>query len=152
MDIKVNQETYTVEVNPNKPLLWVLREDLKLLGSKYSCGVGACGACTVLIDGMATRSCIFPLNQVRDREVTTIEGLNDSLGQKLKQAWCTHNVSQCGYCQAGQIVACHSLIAQQNMSNNNEVADQMTNLCRCGTYPRIRKAVQDVISRLDEEE
>ena len=146
MNIKVNEETYTVDVDPNKPLLWVLREDLKLLGAKYSCGIGLCGACTVLIDGVATRSCVFPLSQVRDQVVTTIEGLNDTLGVQLKQAWCTHNVSQCGYCQAGQIMACHSLMNQQTPSTGEEITEQMTNLCRCGTYPRIRKAVNDVVN------
>ena len=153
MNIKVNQEKYTLEVNPNKPLLWVLREDLKLLGSKYSCGVGLCGACTVLVDGVATRSCVFPINQVAEGQtITTIEGLNDQLGTQLKDAWCKHNVSQCGYCQAGQIVACHSLIAQQNISSELNIVDQMTNLCRCGTYPRIRKAITEVVNTRKDEE
>ena len=150
--LNVNGKTHSVEVDPATPILWVLRDHLNLVGTKFGCGIAQCGACTIHVDGSATRSCMIPVSSIGNSKVTTIEGLSEKGDHPVQKAWLEHDVYQCGYCQAGQIVACHSLIAQQNMSNNNEVADQMTNLCRCGTYPRIRKAVQDVISRLDEEE
>jgi len=143
-DLTVNGSPHSVDVSGDKPLLWVLREDVGLRGAKYGCGVGMCGACTVLVDGKAVRSCITPVSTVADRPVQTIEGLNDSLGQQLKDAWCKHSVSQCGYCQTGQITAAYSLLANQSDLKKGDVKTKLSNLCRCGTYPRIQQAFEEV--------
>jgi isoquinoline 1-oxidoreductase alpha subunit len=140
--LKVNGAVYAVNVDSQKPLLWVLREDLDLCGSKYSCGIGLCGACTVLLDGVAFSSCTVAVESVEDREVTTIEGLDSDLGKALKEAWIEEKVSQCGYCQPGQILKAASLLSQNPDPSDEDINEHMTSICRCGTYQRIRAAIK----------
>jgi len=140
--LKVNGALYVVDVDPQKPLLWVLREDLELCGSKYSCGIGLCGACTVLLDGVAFSSCTVSVDSVGDREVTTIEGLDNEVGKALKEAWIEEKVSQCGYCQPGQIMKAASLLYRNPDPSDEDINEHMTNSCRCGTYQRIRAAIK----------
>lgn len=137
--LTVNGQEYEVESSPETPLLWVLRDNLGLTGTKYGCGLGLCGACTVHLDGEAVRSCRVPLSEAAGREVVTIEGLAD---HPLQQAWLVENVSQCGYCQPGQIMAAAALLARIPNPTDDEIDEAMSgNLCRCGTYQRIRRAI-----------
>ena len=139
--LMVNGERREVEADPDKPLLWVLRDDLRLTGAKYGCGAGLCGACTVHVGGLAVRSCVTPVGSVAAKSVTTIEGL--ARGGRLhpvQQAWIDEDVAQCGYCQTGQIMATVALLAAKPNPTEADVAG-ITNLCRCGTYPRVRKAI-----------
>jgi aerobic-type carbon monoxide dehydrogenase small subunit (CoxS/CutS family) len=140
--IKVNGKSYSVEVDPQKPLLWVLREDIGLAGTKYGCGIGLCGACTVLVDGTATRSCTVEAESVGNSEIITIEGLNDEAGKAVKEAWIEEKVSQCGYCQPGQIMTAAYLLSTNPDPSDDDIDEHMTNLCRCGTYQRIRSAIK----------
>ena len=140
--IKVNGKSYSVEVDPQKPLLWVLREDIGLAGTKYGCGIGLCGACTVLVDGTAARSCMLEAGSVGNSAVTTIEGLNGDMGKAVKEAWIEEKVSQCGYCQPGQIMTASYLLSTNPDPSDDDIDEQMTNLCRCGTYQRIRSAIK----------
>jgi isoquinoline 1-oxidoreductase alpha subunit len=143
--LSVNQQTYTVSVAPGIPLLWVLRDQLALTGTKYSCGIGQCGACTVHIDGQARRSCVTPAEAVTGSEVTTIEGLDSPLGQALQKTWVELSVPQCGYCQPGQIMAGAALLESNPSPTDADIdAAMQHNLCRCGTYQRIRKAIHAV--------
>jgi len=149
--LAVNGERQVVEADPEKPLLWVLRDDLRLTGAKYGCGAGICGACTVHLDGKAVRSCVLPVGQVGNRPVVTIEGL--ARGEKLhpvQQAWIDEDVAQCGYCQTGQIMTAAALLAEKPRPSEADVA-AITNLCRCGTYPRIRKAIASASAAVVEE-
>lgn len=143
MKIKVNGTNHTLDVEPHMPLLWVLRDELGVTGPKYGCGIAQCGACSVMIDGVAVRSCSLPVGQV-EGAVTTIEGLGTPDAQHVvQQAWIKHQVAQCGYCQAGQIVAAASLLAKNPNPTDVDIDAAMSaNLCRCGTYPRIRAAVK----------
>ena len=131
-----------MDVDPEKPLLWVLREDLTLTGTKYGCGIGNCGACTVIIDGKAARSCTLPVGKVAGKEVITIEGLAEN-GQlhRLQKAWMDAQVPQCGYCQSGMILSAAALLEQVPHPTPTEIRKKITNICRCGTYPRIEKAI-----------
>lgn len=150
--LNVNGSARRVDLPAETPLLWALRDGLNLTGTKYGCGVAACGACTVLVNGEAVRSCQTLLSDVADQEVTTIEGLGspDSL-HILQQAWIDHQVAQCGYCQSGQIMQAASLLATNPTPTPDEIDDAMSgNLCRCGTYPRIRAAVQDAARKMSE--
>jgi isoquinoline 1-oxidoreductase alpha subunit len=133
--------------DPDMPLLWWLRDHAGLTGAKFGCGIGACGACTVLVDGKAMRSCTLPVSALAGREVTTIEGLarNGKL-HPVQQAWIDEDVAQCGYCQAGQILAAVDLLARKPQPTDAEIA-ALSNLCRCGTYPRIRKAIRRAAGR-----
>ena len=140
--IKCNGNIYIVNVCPDKPLLWVLREDLGLKGTKYGCGIGPCGTCNVLIDGKLARSCRRPIESIGDMEVTTIEGLNDDLGNAIKDAWYSEKVSQCGYCQPGQIISAYALLSDHPNPSDSDIDTYMTALCRCGTYQRIRSAIK----------
>jgi isoquinoline 1-oxidoreductase subunit alpha len=137
----VNGMAYAVDAEPDTPLLWVLRDSLKLTGTKYGCGIAQCGACTVLIDGQATRSCMMPLSAVVGRAVTTIEGLSPDGNHPVQLAWIEFDVPQCGYCQSGQIMAAVSLLKKNPRPTDAEIDANMTNICRCGTYPRIRQAI-----------
>ena len=139
--LKVNGQSHDVDVDADTPLLWVLREELGLTGTKYSCGIAACGACTVHIDGIAERSCAFPIEAVGESEVTTIEGLSPDRSHPVQRAWLEIDVPQCGYCQPGQIMAAAALLDEEPNPSEEQVKDMMTNLCRCGTYSRIVKAV-----------
>jgi isoquinoline 1-oxidoreductase subunit alpha len=148
MILTVNGQAREVEADPDMPLLWVLRDLLNVKGPKFGCGIGACGACTVLVDGVATRSCSLPVSAV-DGRVTTIEGL--AAGGKLhpvQEAWLDHQVPQCGYCQSGQIMAAVALIAETPQPTDADIDAAMTNLCRCGTYPFIRAAIHDAAKRM----
>jgi isoquinoline 1-oxidoreductase alpha subunit len=140
--LKVNGKEHSIDVSPDTPLLWVLRDTLSLAGTKYSCGLGLCGACTVLVDGEASRSCVLPVSQAVGHEVTTIEGLSASGDHPLQQAWLAENVAQCGYCQPGQIMAAAALLARKPNPTDADIDGAMSdNLCRCGTYQRIRRAI-----------
>lgn len=142
--IKVNGSSRTVEVEGDTPLLWVLRDVLDLKGSKYGCGMGLCGACTVHIDGTATRSCITPVASVGSASITTIEGIGkNAVGRKVQQAWLDRDVMQCGYCQAGQIMSATALLARNPKPTDQDIDEAMSgNICRCATYTRIRAAIK----------
>ena len=138
----VNKERYEVDVSPDTPLLWVIRENLGLTGTKYGCGMAQCGACTVHINGGAVRSCVAPVSRADGQEVTTIEGLSPDLSHPLQRAWIAEDVPQCGYCQSGQIMAAAVLLRENARPTDEDIDRAMAgNLCRCGTYPRIRKAI-----------
>jgi isoquinoline 1-oxidoreductase alpha subunit len=140
----VNGEAHSLDVEPEMPLLWALRETLGLTGTKFGCGISACGACTVLLDGRAVRSCTLPLSAADGKRVTTIEGLaqNGALHQ-VQQAWIAHQVPQCGYCQSGVIMAVAGLLAQIPKPTDDEIDAGVTNICRCGTFARMRAAIHD---------
>jgi isoquinoline 1-oxidoreductase alpha subunit len=137
----VNDIPHTVDVESDTPLLWVLRDSLKLTGTKYGCGIAQCGACTVLIDGRATRSCSMPVSLVAGKSITTIEGLSADGTHPVQLAWIEFDVPQCGYCQSGQIMAAVALLKDKPKPTDAEINSAMTNICRCGTYPRIRAAI-----------
>jgi len=140
--LTVNNVATTVDLSPDTPLLWALRDTLHLVGSKYGCGIGVCGACTVLVGGKAVRSCMTPVGSVGSQAVTTIEGLSPEGDHALQKAWETHDVAQCGYCQAGQIMAAAALLEHTPHPTDADIDSAMSgNLCRCGTYPRIRQAI-----------
>ncbi|HKK44381.1 MAG TPA: (2Fe-2S)-binding protein [Balneolaceae bacterium] len=141
--IKVNGKKHEVNVESDTPLLWILREHLNLVGTKYGCGIAQCGACTVHLNGTAVRSCSLPVSAVGDAEITTIEGLSESGDHPVQQAWLEEDVSQCGYCQAGQIMTAAALLDRNPNPSDDEIKQAMNgNLCRCGTYTRIKKAIQ----------
>ena len=145
----VNGVQQTVDVDPSKPLLWVIREQLGLTGTKFGCGISQCGACTVHIDGAATRSCVTPISDIEGKQVTTIEGLRSASGElhPLQQAWVDHQVPQCGYCQSGQIMSAAALLAANRKPTDAEIDGAMAgNYCRCGTYVRIRAAIHTAAS------
>jgi isoquinoline 1-oxidoreductase alpha subunit len=141
ISLMVNGMAYTADVEPETPLLWVLRDSLKLTGTKFGCGIAQCGACTVLIDGQATRSCSIPVALVAGKAVTTIEGLSVDGTHPVQLAWIELDVPQCGYCQSGQIMAAVSLLKEKPKPTDADIDREMTNICRCGTYPRIRAAI-----------
>lgn len=142
-NLKINGKQYVVEAPSNIPLLWLLRDYLGLIGTKYGCGIGQCGACTVHVDGVATRSCLLPASQLVDVEITTIEGLTTDNLHPVQKAWKEKDVPQCGYCQAGQIMSASSLLAQNSSPSKNEIKSAMSgNICRCGAYKRIFEAVE----------
>ena len=142
ISLKVNQKKYELDVDPTTPLLWVLREKLQLTGTKFGCGVALCGACTVHLDGEAVRSCVTPLSRAAGKSVVTIEGLSPEYARPLQQAWITEDVPQCGYCQSGQIMAAAVLLRENSNPSDTDIDDCMTgNICRCGTYQRIRRAI-----------
>ena len=140
--LTVNGEPHALDVDPSTPLLWVIRENLGLTGTKFGCGIASCGACTVHVDGRATRSCRAPIASMEGRSVITIEGLADGDAlHAVQQAWIEEDVPQCGYCQAGQIMAAADLLQRVADPDDGDIAT-ITNICRCGTYPRIRKAIK----------
>lgn len=142
MELIVNGKQFSVEVPPDMPLLWVLRDVLGLTGTKYSCGKGLCGACTVHLDGEARRSCTLPVSQATGRQILTIEGLSQDRSHPVQQAWMAENVAQCGYCQSGQIMTAVALLEKIADPTDEEIDQAMEgNLCRCGSYQRIRKAI-----------
>ncbi|CCV13937.1 (2Fe-2S)-binding protein [Mesorhizobium sp. STM 4661] len=141
--LTINGTSRDVEVDPDTPLLWVIREQIGLTGTKYGCGVAACGACTVHIDGVATRSCVLPVSAVEpDQQITTIEGLSPDSSHPVQQAWLALDVPQCGYCQAGMIMAAASLLMQNPNPADEDINAEITNICRCGTYNRVRAAIK----------
>ncbi|HLW52431.1 MAG TPA: (2Fe-2S)-binding protein [Candidatus Angelobacter sp.] len=140
--LEVNGKQRTVHVDPAKPLLWVLREDLQLTGTKFGCGMAQCGACTVNLNGDAVRSCVVPMTRAAGQKVTTIEGLSPDRSHPLQKAWIAEQVPQCGYCQPGQIMAASVLLAHVPKPTDADIDDAMSgNICRCGTYERIRRAI-----------
>jgi len=141
LTLNVNGRIYKVDVEPEMPLLWVLRDHLKLSGTKYGCGISACGACTVHIDGEAVRSCTLPVSEAFGKKVVTIEGLSRRGLHRIQKAWIEHEVPQCGYCQSGMIMSAAALLAKTAKPTDADIDKAMTNLCRCGTYARVRKAM-----------
>jgi isoquinoline 1-oxidoreductase alpha subunit len=142
ISFSVNKRRVNADVDPSTPLLWVLRENLELTGTKYGCGMAQCGACTVHIDGQAVRSCVAPVTRAAGKEVTTIEGLSPDLSHPLQRAWLEIDVPQCGYCQSGQIMSAAVLLKEIPNPTDEDIDQALTgNICRCGTYPRIRRAV-----------
>lgn len=142
-NLNINGKTQTVDVDESTPLLWVLRDHLNLTGTKFGCGIASCGACTVHIDGTATRSCILPVSVLKDKKITTIEGLSENGDHPVQQAWLEHDVPQCGYCQSGQIMSAVSLLKENKNPSDAEIdAAMQGNICRCGTYVRIKAAIK----------
>jgi isoquinoline 1-oxidoreductase subunit alpha len=139
--ISVNNKLMTVDADADTPLLWVLRDHLNLVGTKFGCGIAQCGACTVHIDGSAVRSCSFPIMAVDTRKITTIEGLSVNGTHPVQKAWSDVDVPQCGYCQSGQIMAAAALLKKNPHPTDNDIDNAMTNICRCGTHYRMRKAI-----------
>ncbi len=141
--ITVNGQSKTVNVDPDTPLLWVLRDELNLVGTKYGCGIAHCGVCTVHLNGEAARSCSIPISLVKDQPITTIEGLSDTINHPLQAAWREHDVPQCGYCQSGQIMSAAALLKSIPNPSDEDIDNAMYgNLCRCATYLRIKKAIK----------
>ena len=142
LDLTINGRQYHADVNPEMPLLWMLRDVLNLTGSKFGCGMGLCGACTVHLDGEAVRSCITPVGSVAGKKITTIEGLSPDCSHPVQRAWIAEQVPECGYCQSGQIMSAAALLRDKPHPSDDDIDDAMTgNVCRCGTYARIRRAI-----------
>jgi isoquinoline 1-oxidoreductase alpha subunit len=141
LSIRVNKKTYSVDVEPETPLLWVIRDTIGLTGTKYSCGLGLCGACTVHLNGKAIRSCLTPVSQAVGQEITTIEGLFADAQHPAQIAWREGDVPECGYCQSGQIMAAAALLSRNSAPTDADIDREITNLCRCGTYARIRQGI-----------
>jgi isoquinoline 1-oxidoreductase alpha subunit len=139
--LTVNGKPRTVDTEPETPLLWVLRDELELTGTKFGCGIAQCGACTVHLDGVAMRSCSVPVSAAAGKSVTTIEGLSKAADHPVQQAWLAEDVPQCGYCQSGQIMAAVAFLNKNPRPTDADIDKGMSNICRCGTYPRIKKAV-----------
>ena len=147
--LTVNGEARELEVDPDMPLLWAIRDHLQLTGTKFGCGMALCGACTVHIDGQPTRSCVTPVSAVQDRKVTTIEGLSGAAGQAVQAAWVSLNVPQCGYCQSGQVMSAVALLAGNPHPSDADIDSAMAgNICRCATYIRIRSAIHQAAETL----
>jgi isoquinoline 1-oxidoreductase alpha subunit len=140
-DLVVNGQKIGIDVEPEMPLLWALRDEIGLIGAKFGCGAGLCGACTVLIDGVAARSCQMAVSQAEGKSILTIEGLGERELHAVQKAWIEADAPQCGYCQSGQIMAAVALIARNPHPSDVDIDNEMTNICRCGTYPRMRWAV-----------
>jgi isoquinoline 1-oxidoreductase alpha subunit len=148
--IKVNGQSHSVDVSPDTPVLWVLRDNLGLTGTKFGCGIAQCGACTVFLDGQPLRSCSLPISGVGDSEITTIEGLSGREAAAVQKAWIARDVPQCGYCQSGQIMSATALLKQVKKPSDRDIDLAMTgNICRCATYVRIRAAIHDAAKLLD---
>jgi aerobic-type carbon monoxide dehydrogenase small subunit (CoxS/CutS family) len=150
--IKINGKNYPIDVEGDMPLLWFLRDKLELTGTKFGCGMGLCGACTIHIDGQATRSCVMPVSAAAGKDITTIEGLSETGDHPLQKAWLANKVPQCGYCQAGQIMNAASFLATNNKPSSDDIDNAMQgNICRCGTYQRIKQAVVDAADEMYKE-
>lgn len=148
-NLNINGKSQQVDVDPNTPMLWVLRDHLDLVGTKFGCGIAQCGACTIHMDGNAMRSCQLPVSSVGDSKITTIEGLSESGDHPVQQAWMEHDVPQCGYCQAGQIMSAAALLAQNPSPSDSDIDNAMNgNICRCGTYTRIKAAIKTASQNL----
>jgi isoquinoline 1-oxidoreductase subunit alpha len=145
--LTVNGVVHDLDVEPDAPLLWVIRDELNLTGTKFGCGIAACGACTVHVNGKATRSCVVPVGSVANAQITTIEGLGAGGLNAVQQAWIEHQVPQCGYCQSGMIMAVSAFLATNPAPTDDQLAATITNICRCGTLPRISTAVRELAAR-----
>lgn len=160
MILTINGKEHRIDVDPKMPLLWVLRDILNMTGTKYGCGVAACGACTVHVDGQPTRSCLYPVSSAEGKEIITVEGLEAGHLSAVQQAWIKHQVPQCGYCQSGMIMATEALLNEIPYPTDADIDRRITNICRCGTYQRIRAAIkeaaqlrmQEVLSEVQETE
>ena len=142
MELKINGKVHTVDTEPAMPLLWVIRDVLNMTGTKYGCGVASCGACTVHVDGVATRTCVLPVSAVEGKNITTIEGIaQDGELSAVQKAWIAHQVPQCGYCQSGMIMAAEALLKTNPNPTEEDIRANITNVCRCGTYNRILPAI-----------
>jgi len=151
MDLRINQKTVQVEADADTPLLWVLRDDLKMTGTKYGCGLAQCGACSVLVNGNVVRSCVTPIAAVAGLEVTTIEAIEaDEVGKRVVAAWVEHQVAQCGYCQSGQVMAATALLKHNPRPSDAQIDAAMVNLCRCGTYNAIHAAVHELAAQQEQ--
>jgi isoquinoline 1-oxidoreductase alpha subunit len=149
INLNVNGQRHQVDVDPDTPVLWVLRDHLNLVGTKFGCGIAQCGACTVHLDGQAVRSCTLPISRVGNRSVTTIEGLSPDGDHPVQKAWLEHDALQCGYCQSGQIMSAAALLEANPNPDDDEIAQAMNgNLCRCGTYLRIRAAIKTAAAEM----
>ncbi|NLG75805.1 MAG: (2Fe-2S)-binding protein [Xanthomonadaceae bacterium] len=148
IEFRVNGQPQTVDVDPTTPLLWVLRDHLGMTGTKFGCGIAHCGACTVHVNGSATRSCVVPVQAAADADITTIEGLSPDSQHPLQRAWLELNVPQCGYCQAGMLMAAAALLQQVPSPTDEDIDTYITNICRCGTYPRVRAAIHKAAEEL----
>lgn len=152
MELTINGVQHHIDVEPDTPLLWVLRDDLRMTGTKYGCGLAQCGACTVLINGNAARSCVTPVGELGSAAITTIEAIEqDEIGQRVVAAWIRHQVPQCGYCQSGQVMAATSLLKQTPHPTGDDIRAVMVNLCRCGTYNAISAAIHDLAGDVGQE-
>ena len=140
--LNINGKQVSVDVEPDMPLLWVLRDELNLTGTKYACGIAACGACTVLLDGQAVRACVMPVSAVEGKKITTIEGLSKDGSHPVQKAWISLQVPQCGYCQSGMIMATVALLQENRNPSDADIDAAVSNICRCGTYVRVREAVR----------
>ena len=147
--LRVNGTERDLDVASDMPLLWAIRDTLGLTGTKFGCGIGQCGACTVHFDGAGTRSCLLPLEAAVGAKITTIEGLSPDSGHPLQRAWLEINVAQCGYCQAGMLMAAAALLREHPQPTDDQIDAAMTNICRCGTYVRIRRAIHRAVSGSD---
>jgi len=145
LSLSITGETHDLDIEPETPVLWVLRDEIGLTGTKYGCGIAQCGACTILVDGVATRSCQLQAGDASGKKILTIEGLGAGKLHAVQLAWIEHDVPQCGFCQSGQIMAAVSLLRQNPAPTDADIDDSMTNICRCGTYPRIRAAVHRAV-------
>jgi isoquinoline 1-oxidoreductase alpha subunit len=145
LELDVNGRAHRIDVEPEMPLLWALRDHLNLPGTKYGCGISVCGACTVHVDGQAVRSCTLPVAQAVGRKIVTIEGLSQTGLHRIQQAWIEHEVPQCGYCQPGMVMSAAALLADNPKPTDAEIDAAMSNLCRCGTYARVRKAIHALV-------
>jgi aerobic-type carbon monoxide dehydrogenase small subunit (CoxS/CutS family) len=141
MKLSINGKTHEVDAEGDTPLLWVIRDDVGLTGTKFGCGIGACGACTVLLEGAPARSCVLPLSAVAGKSITTIEGLSADKSHPVQRAWIAESVPQCGYCQSGMILTAAALLKRKPHPTDTDIDTAMTNICRCGTYDRARKAI-----------
>ena len=146
MVITVNDKHHEVDVAPETPLLWVIRDEIGMTGTKFGCGVAQCGCCTVLVDGEATRCCVLPVSAVVGKKIRTIESLSTDNSHPLQKAWIAEQVPQCGYCQSGQLMAASALLAKHPKPTDSQIDEAMTNICRCGTYDRIRSAIHRAAS------
>ena len=144
INLNINGKEQAVDVDADMPLLWVLRDKLGMMGTKFGCGIAQCGACTVQIDGVAVRSCVTPVSAVTNAKVTTIEGLSTDGSHPVQQAWVDHQVPQCGYCQSGVIMAVDALLKSKPKPTDDEINAAITNICRCGTYARVREAIHSI--------
>jgi isoquinoline 1-oxidoreductase alpha subunit len=151
MQLTVNSVQYEFDIEPDTPLLWVIRDEVGLTGTKFGCGLAQCGACTVLINGQPARSCVTPVQTVAGKDITTIEAVQENVvGRKVVETWVARQVPQCGYCQSGQVITATALLSSNPTPSDKEIADAMVNLCRCGTYNAIRAALLDASGRKED--
>lgn len=147
--IEVNGKQHQLDIDPSTPVLWVLRDHLNLTGTKFGCGIASCGACTIHLDGVSMRSCILPISAVEGKRITTIEGLSEQGDHPVQEAWKEHDVPQCGYCQAGQIMSASALLTANSNPSDEEIDQHMSgNICRCGTYVRIKEAIKTAAQKI----